>query len=89
MSLWLRLLPQLDQGSSSGGHLGQNQLIGPTWGVARNVSGQPGVTQMSLGDAAMCSADFQSASHLKYVDIKIIISNIFSKHFYAFKMDVI
>jgi hypothetical protein len=50
---------------SSGGHLGQNQLIGATWGQARNISGQPGVTQMSLGDAAVCSSDFQSASQLK------------------------
>ena len=65
MALWLRLLPQLEQGVATGGHLGPNQLIGPTWGQARNLTGQPGVQQMSLGDATACTGDFQSAAHMR------------------------
>ena len=37
----------------------------PSWGQARNLTGQPGVQQMSLGDATACTGDFQSAAHMR------------------------
>ena len=49
VSLWLSLLPGLEQ---SGGYQGgpHGMLTGPTWGRVRNTTNVPGVQQISLND---------------------------------------
>ena len=49
VSLWLSLLPALEQ---SGGYQGgpHGMLTGPTWGRVRNTTNVPGVQQISLND---------------------------------------
>ena len=54
VSLWLNLLPKLEQsgGYQAGGGGGgpHGMLTGPTWGRVRNTTNVPGVQQISLND---------------------------------------
>ena len=52
MSLWLSLLPKLEQSGGYEGGEGQPHgvLTGPTWGLVRNTTNVPGVQQISLNN---------------------------------------
>ena len=47
VSLWLSLVPKLEQ---AGGYDGGGGLTGLTWGLVRNTTNIPGVQQISLND---------------------------------------
>ena len=49
-SLWLSLVPQLENSGSYDSMMGHGMLSGPTWGTVRNRTSFPGVQQISHSD---------------------------------------
>ena len=49
-SLWLSLVPKLENSGSYDSTIGHGVLSGPTWGIVRNMTSFPGVQQISHND---------------------------------------
>jgi len=75
MSLWLRLVPQLEA-TGSNNIMGHGQLVGETWGLVRNHTSSPGVQQMSLGDVAACKEQNQTSQYSKLVALGTVLGSV-------------
>ena len=79
VSLWLNLLPKLEQsggyqaGGGGGGGRPHGMLTGATWGLVRNTTNVPGVQQISLNDK-VSSGQLGLILHFRIIMLRCVLS---------------